>query len=175
MTFSTFVTWAVKSVSVVWKVCTVARSSLRSFTACWNVSVSDLLNASFCAYSTATFLRFLSISIAALTALGATMATGADTRETNSPICGMPLAVLEGPMTGTFARTANGSAANACCDRLGPMIPTTLATLIRFWKALMDVGSSLPPSWNTSLIGRPFTPPCLLKNSSAICAPSTCS
>ena len=175
MTFSTFVTWAVKSVSVVWKVCTVASSSLRSFTACWKVSVSDLLKASFWAYSTATFLRFLSISIAALTALGATMATGADTRETNSPICGMPLAVLEGPMTGTFARTANGSAANACCDRLGPMIPTTLATLIRFWKALMDVGSSLPPSWNTSLIGRPFTPPCLLKNSSAICAPSTCS
>src|SRR5262249_50933401 len=113
--------------------------------------------------------------MAALTALGATMATGDDTRETYSPIWGMPLAVFDGPMTGTLARTANGSAAKACWDRLGPMIPTTLATLIRFWKALMAVGSSLPPSWNTSLIGRPFTPPCLLKKSSAIWAPSTCS
>lgn len=46
------------------------------------------------------------------------MATGADTRETNSPICAMPLAVFEGPMTGTLARTANGSAAKACWDRL---------------------------------------------------------
>ena len=46
---SVFVTWAVKSVSVVWKVCTVTSSRLRSFTACWNVSVSDLLKASFCA------------------------------------------------------------------------------------------------------------------------------
>src|SRR5215469_1428070 len=112
---------------------------------------------------------------AAFTAAGATMATGADTRETNSPIWGMPLAVLDGAMTGTLARLAMGSAANACCDRLGPKMPTTLATLIRFWKALMAVASSLPASWKTSLIGRPLTPPRLLKYSSAIWAPRTCS
>ena len=69
---------------------------------------------------------FLLMSIAALMALGATMATGAETRETYSPICGMPLAVFDGPSTGILARTAKGPAANICCDRLGPMMATTL-------------------------------------------------
>ena len=153
MALSTFVTWAVKSVSVVWKVCTVARSSLKvSFTADWNVSVSDLLKASFCAYITAT-LRILGlIPSAALMAAGATMATGAETRDTYSPICAMPLAVFEGPITGTLARLAMGSAAKACCERLGPTMPTTLATLMRFWNALMAVASSLPASWKMSLM-----------------------
>ena len=102
-------------------------------TACWNVSVSDLLNASFWAKSTTTRLMLLLMSSAALMAFGATIATGADTRETYSPICGIPLAVVDGPITGILARTANGPAANICCDRLGPMMATTLATLIWFW------------------------------------------
>jgi hypothetical protein len=111
-----------------------------------------LLKASFCAYITAT-LRILGlIASAALMAAGATMATGAETRDTNSPICAMPLAVFEGPITGTLARLAMGSAAKACCERLGPTMPTTLATLMRFWNALMAVASSLPASWKMSLM-----------------------
>src|SRR4029434_5391565 len=95
LALSTFVAWAVKSVSVVWKVCTVVRGSLKvSLTADWNVSVSDLLYAAFCAYITAA-LRILGlIASAALMAAGATMATGAETRDTNPPICVIPLAGL---------------------------------------------------------------------------------
>ena len=51
----TLVVWAVKSVSVVWKVWTVTSSSFGfSFTVAWKTCVSDLLNASFWAKSTAT-------------------------------------------------------------------------------------------------------------------------
>ena len=129
----TLVVWAVKSVSVVWKVWTVTSSSLGfSFTVAWKTCVSDLLNASFCAKRTATRLRAGFISIAAFTAFGAICVTGADTRETYSPICGMPWAVFEGPTTGTPALLAMGSAAKACWDRVGPTMATTLATLMRF-------------------------------------------
>ena len=46
--------------------------------------------------------------------------------------CGIPLAVLEGARTGTFARLAIGSALNACCERVGPTMATTLSRLIKF-------------------------------------------
>ena len=69
---------------------------------------------------------------ACLMALGATTAMGAETRPMYSPIWGIPLAVLDGPRTGTLARLAMGSALKACWERVGPTIPTTLSRLIRF-------------------------------------------
>src|SRR5215213_5426976 len=87
----------------------------------------------------------------------------------------MPLAVFEGPITGTLARSAIGSAENACCESVGPMIATALSVLIRLLNALIAPCSSPAVSCITSLIGRPLTPPFALKNASAICAPITCS
>src|SRR6476646_88004 len=79
----------------------------------------------------------------------------------------MPFAVFERPITGTFALSAVGSAAKACCESVGPTIPTTLSLEIRDWYALIAPCSSPPVSWSTTLIGRPLTPPRSLKNFSA--------
>src|SRR5688572_11146153 len=108
------------------------------------------------------------------TASGATRSTPAETRPTNLPIWGMPLAVFDGPRTGTPAASARVSAANACCDSVGPTMPSTPA-LITAWKALMAPISSPPVSWKRSLTGRPFTPPSALRSRSAIRAPMTSS
>ena len=170
-----FVAWLWKSVSVVWNFWTVTKSNFLSFTVCWKISVSDLLNASFCAYSTATFLSWGLIFKAAATELGATIETGAETREIYSPIWGIPFAVLEGPKTETFALSAIGSALKACCDRVGPTIPTTLFLVIKVWKALIVPASSPAVSWNIILIGVPLIPPWSLKYFSAIFTPATCS
>jgi hypothetical protein len=43
----------------------------------------------------------------------------------------MPLAVFDAPITGTFARSAIGLALKACCDKVGPTMPTTLLLLIK--------------------------------------------
>ena len=77
------VAWVVKSVSVVWKVWTVTRFRLSvPVTVLWKTTVSDLLNASFWANATATFLMAGLILTAALTAPGAKTVTGTETRET---------------------------------------------------------------------------------------------
>ena len=113
--------------------------------------------------------------MACLRELGATWVMGAEMRPTNSPISGMPLAVLEGPTTGVLARSAMGLAAKACWDKVGPMMATTLSRLSRFWKALTAPASSPAVSWKTRAIFVPFTPPAAFKRSSASFAPLTCS
>jgi len=67
---------------------------------------------------------------AALTEFRATIETGAEHERCNHQ-SGIPLAVLMLPSTGTLARFMSGSALKACCERVGPTMPTTLSLLIK--------------------------------------------
>ena len=103
-----------------------------------------------------------------LTALGATLATGAETRVDVLADLGYTLRGVRGRQDRHLGLVGDLIGGEACCESVGPTIATTLSVLISVWKALIAPASSPAVSWMKSLIGRPLTPPFLLKKSSAI-------
>ena len=97
-------------------------------------------------------------SKALLMARGATTEACAETRLMKEPICGMPVAVFEGPTTGTPRRWAMGLAEKACWERVGPTRASTPRLICRV-KAALAAGSSLPPSSMLRVTGLPLIPP----------------